>query len=426
MNSTAVGHRVGAVAPVPVLGRGRGSRLVALVGVVLGSVLGGVGCADDGVAPDVSILEPSSSFSVVGAEPRQVAEGRRIFRYDDFGDWRFWTDTLRLHELVQGVSPRVALALGLKVDLDAVPPDVLSAVLSDPASLDDPAVTRVLLSLDAVVGVTARVEADRITRMGITCALCHSTVDDAVAPGIGRRLDGWPNRDLAVGTIISLTPGLPDELRSIYASWPPGFFDPRFNVDGINAPVVIPPAYGLAGVGLETYTGEGPVSYWNNYVAVVEMHGRGSFFDPRLGIRIEVPPREDEVKSKLPALRQYQRVLESPPPPPGSFDPVAAARGEVVFRTTARCSACHSGPRYTDGGRLHRVSETGMDPLYATRGTTKRYRTTPLRALWQHPPYFHDGSAATLADVVDHYDRVLSLGLSAGEKADLVEFLKSL
>jgi hypothetical protein len=385
-----------------------------------------LGCADEPAGPAPDGLDPEAAQVIASVIPKQVREGQAIFRFDDFGDWRFWTDTLRLHELVQQVSPRTALALGLKVDAEAIPPEVLAAVLSDPAHLDDPAITRALLSLDAVVGVTSRIDDDRIVRMGITCALCHSTVDDAVAPGIGRRLDGWPNLDLAVGTIVSLTPGLPDELRPIYASWQPGFFDPRFNVDGINGPIVIPPAYGLAGVGLETYTGEGPVSYWNNYVAVVEMHGRGSFFDPRLGIRIDVPPAEDEVKSKLPALRQYQRTLKAPPPPPGSFDPVAAARGEVVFRTTARCAACHSGPHFTDGGNLHAAVETGMDPLYATRTTTKKYRTTPLRALWQHAPYFHDGSAATLADVVAHYDRVLALGLNTDAKADLVEYLKSL
>ncbi|MGH7545714.1 MAG: hypothetical protein ACREKI_05980 [Gemmatimonadota bacterium] len=359
-------------------------------------------------------------------DPRQVAEGRQIFRFDDFGDWRFWTDTLRLNDLVEQVSPRTALQLGLKVDAEAIPPEVLAAVLSDPALLDDPAITRALLDLNAVVGVTASVEGDQITRIGITCALCHSTVDDRVTAGIGSRMDGWPNGDLAVGTIVSLTPGLPEELRAVYASWPPGFFDPRFNVDGISDPVVIPPAYGLAGVGLETYTGEGPISYWNNYVAVVEMHGHGSFHDPKLGIRIDVPPQEDEVRTKLPALRQYQHTLEAPPPPMGTFDPLAAERGAEIFRTVGRCAECHAGPRFTDGGNLHAPEETGMDPAYAQRGTTRGYRATPLRGLWQHPPFFHDGSAATLLDVVRHYDGVLGLGLTEEEKADLVEYLKSL
>ncbi|HEX7088483.1 MAG TPA: c-type cytochrome [Longimicrobiales bacterium] len=404
--------------------RTRGRRaLAAWLPLLCAAGLGG--CGDDPAVPEPSADAPGIDFAAA-VDTRLVRAGRDIFRFDDFGNWRFWTDTLRLNELVEQVSPQTALALGLKVDADAVPADVLAAVLSDPALLADPAITRALLSLDAVVGVVADVEGDRITRIGITCALCHSTVDDAVAPGIGHRLDGWPNRDLAVGTIVSLAPGLPDELRPVYASWPPGTFDPRFNIDGISDPVLIPPAYGLAGVGLETYTGEGPISYWNNYVAVLEMHGRGSFFDPRLGVRVTVPPSEDEVKRKLPALRVYQHTLEAPAPPPGSFDADAAARGAKLFRTAARCADCHAGPRLAGGGNLHAPAETGMDPAYAARGTTGKYRATPLRGLWQHPPYFHDGSAATLADVVEHYDAVLGLGLSAAQKADLIEYLKSL
>lgn len=401
-------------------GRARVRRLPVLLCAGLAA-----GCSDDPAAPapDGNAMRTAFAASVDG---RLARIGREVFRFDDFGNWRFWTDTLRLNELVEQVSPETALALGLKVDADAVPADVLAAVLADTALLGDPAVTRALLALDAVVGVVAQVAGERVTRIGITCALCHSTVDDAVAPGIGRRLDGWPNRDLAVGPIVSLAPGLPDELRPTYAAWAPGTFDPRFNVDGISGPVLIPPAYGLAGVGLETYTGEGPISYWNNYVAVLEMHGRGAFFDPRLGVRVEVAPEADEVKSKLPALRAYQHTLEPPAPPPGSFDAAAAARGAEVFRTAGRCAECHSGPRYTDGGNLHDAAETGMDPAYAARGTTGKYRTTPLRGLWQHPPYFHDGSAATLADVVEHYDAVLGLGLTAGQKADLVAYLLSL
>lgn len=359
-------------------------------------------------------------------DPELVSQGREIFRYDDFGDWRFWTDTLRIHELVQGVDPATALSLGLKVDADAVPPDVLNGVLADPALLEDPAVTRSLLALDAVVGISATVEDDVITRMGITCALCHSSVDDRVAPGIGSRVDGMANRDLAVGTILSLAPGLPEGLRSVYASWPAGFFDPRFNVDGISDPIVIPPAYGLNGVELETYTGEGPVSYWNAYVAVLEMHGRGDFDDPRLGIDVDVPDAEDRVTGILEPLRQYQLSLEPAPPAPGSFQPGAAARGRLVFEGAGRCADCHTGSRFTDDDLLHLPEETGMDPAYAARTTQERYRTTPLRGLQAHPPYFHDGSAATLADVVDHYDSFLELGLTDRQKADLVEYLRTL
>jgi hypothetical protein len=229
-----------------------------------------------------------------------------------------------------------------------------------------------------------------------------------------------------VGTIVSMTPGLPPALVSTYASWPRGFYDARFNFDGINDPSVIPPAYGLHGVGLETYTGEGPISYWNTYVAVTQMHGQGSFSDPRLGVNISVPPSQDLVKNKLPALRQYQFSLEAPAPPPGSFDVAAAARGAALFKGEAKCASCHAGPRYTDHGNLHDPAETGMDPTHAQRSTTKKYRTTPLRGLWQHAPYFHDGSAATLAEVVDHYNTVLNLGLTATQKSDLVAFVRSL
>jgi hypothetical protein len=382
------------------------------------------------VAPDVTSAPERAAVAEASArpalDPRQVALGREIFRHDDFGDWRFWTDTLRLNELVEQVSPLTALELGLKVDADAIPPAVLQAVLASATALNDPATTRALLDLDAVVGLKATVEGDRITRIGTTCALCHSTVDDRVTEGIGSRLDGWPNLDLAVGTIISLTPGLPAHLAPTYASWPRGFYDARFNFDGISDPTVLPPAYGLHGVGLETYTGDGPISYWNQYVAVTQMHGRGSFSDPRIGVDIRVPPQEDEVKKKLPALRQYQLSLETPPPPPGSFDPQAAARGEVVFRQAAGCTKCHAGPQYTDHGNLHDPSETGMDPTHAERSATKQYRTTPLRGLWQHAPYFHDGSAATLADVVEHYNQVRGLGLTPAQKADLIQYLLSL
>ena len=392
----------------------------AVLSLLLASVAAASVSCDDDDGPS----GPSDEAGPI--DPELAAEGQAIFRYDDFGDYRFWTDVLRLHELVEQVDPRTALSLGLKVDSEAIPPEVLEAVLADTSSLSDPATTRALLSLDAVLGVKATVDGDRITRIGITCALCHSTVDDAVAPGIGRRLDGWANRDLAVGTIVSLTPGLPDELRATYASWAPGFFDPRFNVDGISDPVVIPPAYGLDGVGLETYTGEGPVSYWNNYVAVVEMHGHGSFSDPRIGVDIQVPAAEDEVRDKLLPLFHYQRSLAAPPPPAGFFSAQAAIEGKAIFEGTARCVECHYGANLTGEGELHEPSATGMDADYAARSATGLYRATPLRGLWQHGPYFHDGSAATLEEVVDHYDAELELGLSGDDRTLLVEYLKSL
>jgi len=200
----------------------------------------------------------------------------------------------------------------------------------------------------------------------------------------------------------------------------------------MNGPVLIPPAYGLRGVGFETYTGDGPISYWNNYVAVVEMGGHGSFSDPRLGINIVQEP--DQVTPKLPELLRYQLSLAAPPPPAGSFDQVAAKRGEVLFKGKARCASCHIPPTFTDvlSGPdpsvpfLHDASEVGMDPLYAQRSATGKYRTTPLRGVWQHPPYFHDGSARDLDAVVNHYDSLFRLGLNSKQKRDLVEYLKSL
>jgi mono/diheme cytochrome c family protein len=345
--------------------------------------------------------------------------GQEIFRYHTFGDEQQWTDKLRMHEVIAAaVSPTVALSVGLKVDADALPPGILETV-----DLDDPATTVALLSLDAVVGVMGKVEDGQLKEVGITCALCHSTVDNAVAPGIGHRLDGWPNRDLNPGAIIALSPALTDAQRDVYNSWGPGFYDPRFNQDGINDPVVLPPAFGLAGVAVETYTGDGPISYWNAYVAITQMGGKGDFSDPRIGIFIDQEP--DLVTPRLPALRDYQLSLATPRPPDGSFDAAAAARGERVF--DANCAGCHAGALYTDAGAaLHDAAETGMEALYATRSATKQYRTTPLRALWQHPPYFHDGSAATLEAVVDHYVAVLGLELAACDKDDLVEFLKSI
>jgi mono/diheme cytochrome c family protein len=348
--------------------------------------------------------------------------GQRIFRYDTFGDEQLWTDKLHMNDVIAAaVSPAVALSVGLKVDADALPPGILAT-----ADLNSPATTLALLQLNAVVGVVGKVARNgKLVAVGITCALCHSTVDDSVMHGIGRRLDGWPNRDLDPGLIISLSPALTDAQKAVYASWGAGRYDPRFNIDGINGPVEIPPAFGLKHVALETYTGEGPVSYWNAYVAVTQMGGHGDFSDPRLGISIVQDP--DLVTHKLPPLREYQLSLRTPAPPPGSVNLAAAWRGRAVFRGAGRCASCHAGPEYTDAGvRLHAAAETGMDPVYATRGATKRYRTTPLRALWQHAPYFHDGSAATLADVVAHYDSTLSLHLTTAQKSDLVEFLRSL
>ncbi|MGH7446655.1 MAG: hypothetical protein ACRELT_03795, partial [Longimicrobiales bacterium] len=348
----------------------------------------------------------------------------------------FWTDTLRMHEVIRtGVSPRTALEVGLKVDADALPQSVKAAISAGEVDLDDPATTVTLLKLNAVVGLQGTVETvgaeDVLTRVGITCALCHSTVDNSFAPGIGSRLDGWPNRDLNVGAIVALSPALTAAQRAVYSSWGKAKYDPRFNIDGMNLPVVLPPAFGLRTVRNELYTGDDTISYWNAYVAVTQMHGHGTFVDPRLGISVIHTP--DLVTPKLAALREYQHSLETPAPLAGSFDAAAAERGEDVFEGRGGCARCHVPERsFTDNnrGRLHDPAETGMEPVYASRSVTKRYRTTPLRGLWHPPflqgPYFHDGSAATLEAVVDHYDTVRNLNLTAQQKADLVEYLKTL
>ena len=376
------------------------------------------------------------------AQDRRSQDGRAIFRFDTFGDEQFWTDFLRMNEALETVSPATALSVGLKVDVRALPPAVIEMIKAGTLPLDDPAVTLTLLKLNAVVGVMGKVSDDGdLTSVGITCALCHSTVDDSLTEGIGRRLDGWPNLDLNVGAIVGLSPALPTDLKEEFAKWGPGMYDPRhhafdgMNLIGLNSPsipVVIPPAYGLKGVGFETYTGDGPISYWNAYVGISQMGGQGTFRDPRINLFINQTP--DLVTPKLKALLDYQLSLRAPDPPDGSFNRRAAQRGRRVFYNEGGCGTCHSGPNFTDVLKgpsherpfLHDATEIGTDPEYAKRSATGQYRTTPLRALWQHPPYFHDGSAKDLPAVVEHYVRQFQLQLTDDQKSDLVEFLKSL
>lgn len=348
-----------------------------------------------------------------------VALGQKIFRYDTFGDEQNWTGFLRLHEVIETLPPSTLLALGIKVDSASVPAGVLAG-----ADLEDPATTVALLELNAVVGVIGEVDDGRLTSVGVSCAVCHSTVDDSVAPGIGRRLDGWANTDLDVGAILAASPSLQDpDIQAKLLSWGPGKYDARFNQDGLSDPTVIPPAYGLAHNHFASYTGDGDISYWNAYVAVTQMGGQGNFADARLGIHESSDP--DLVTSKLAALAAYQHSLPVPNPPAGSFDLAAAARGQVIFEQQAQCAVCHNGPGLSNDAILP-PRLVGTDPLHAQRSATGGYRVTPLRGLWQHPPYFHDGSAATLGHVVEHYDTFLELGLSPAEKTDLEEFLKSL
>ena len=367
-----------------------------------------------------------------------VAQGKQIFRFDTFGDETKWTDTLRMHEVIAAaVDPTTALSVGLKVDAEALPAAVVQGIQNGSISLTSPATTIALLKLNAVVGLQGKVETiagtDTLTRVGITCALCHSTVDDSFAPGIGKRLDGWPNRDLNSGAIIALSPALDAATKAVYNSWGKGKYDPRFNLDGQNGPQLIPPAYGLKGIHRITVTGDGEdIAYWNRYVGVTQMGGHGSFNEPRTGVSV-TNGTDDLISAKLPALQAYQLSLKAPPPPAGSFDAAAAARGKRVFKGAGTCDSCHKGSKLTDANsRLHPVSDVVSEPeapgvpSYASRSATKLYRTAPLHGLWQHAPYFHNGSAATLDAVVQAYNTRKSLGLSNADMADLVEYLKSL
>jgi cytochrome c5 len=355
-------------------------RAAALAFIVLTAVTALSAC--DATKPAAESAPPAAAAAPQAKQESsaaEVTEGQRIFRFETFGDEQLWTDKLRLNEVVEkNVDPTTALKVGLKVDADVLPAGILEKV-----DLKSPATTVALLKMNAVVGLQATVDANNhITRLGVTCALCHSTVDNSVMAGIGRRKDGWPNRDLNVGAIIALSAALPADKKAVYQSWGPGKYDPRYNQDGKSTPLVLPPAYGLAHVTNETYTAEGPISYWNAYVAVTQMGGQGNFSDPRLGTDVKHSP--DRVTSKLPALRAYQHSLPAPPPPAGSFDATIADRGRTVFDRT--CASCHIGGSGTDnnGGTLHPPADTGVDGAYAARTANKAYRTTPLRALWQH------------------------------------------
>jgi hypothetical protein len=394
-------------------------------------------------------------------------EGRNTFRYDTFGSEAFWGDALQLHKAIAGqknggvgpgVSPRTALSVGLKVDADALPSALKKQLAAHKVDLDDPATTIALLKLNAVVGVTAFANSDGgVKSMGIQCALCHSTVDNSFAPGIGRRLDGWANRDLNVGAIVSLAPSLKpftdllgvdaDTVRKVLASWGPGRFDAELDKDGKalrpdgkQAGTLIPPAFGLAGVNLHTWTGFGSVPYWNAYVGATEMHGAGTFFDARFNDKEQYPVaaksgagnirgRPDRLTSKLAALHFYQLSIPAPPAPAGSYDRAASERGKLLFDGPAKCATCHVPPLFTEpGNNLHAPAEVGVDSFQADRSPTHMYRTAPLAGLWTHQNggFYHDGRFATLLDVVQHYNGHLNLELSDAQQKDLVEYLKGL
>lgn len=423
----------------------------------------------DGRADDRDNDKKSSKFDQVIRENARVLmdEGRRIFRFDTFGDQAFWGDTLQLHTAIAGaqnggvgpgVSPRTALAVGLKVDSEALPKSLIAALKHGRVNLDDPATTLALLKLNAVVGVTGFFdEQGKLTSMGIQCAFCHSTVDDSLAPGIGKRLDGWPNRDLNVGAIVNLAPNLQPftdllgvddaTVRRVLATWGPGKFDAElfmdgkaFQPNGRSAATLMPAAYGLAGVNLHTYTGWGSVTHWNAFVANLEMHGKGTFYDPRLNDPDQFPIAAragfgnvrndpDLITSKMPALHFYQLAIPAPKPPKDSFDEAAAERGQETFNGIAQCSRCHVPPIFTEPGwNMHTAQEIGIDDFQANRAPDRRYRTTPLKGVWSRTKggFYHDGRFATLRDVVEHYNSFLGLQLSEQQKSDLIEYLKSL
>lgn len=444
----------------------RQQTIYSLLGAVLGVAQGLGGCAGSEPKSADDALTAYDRLTLINAQD-MIGQGKQIFRFETFGSEAFWGDSLQLHQAIAGaknggvgagVTPRHALSLGLKLDAEALPPELRTRISAGKVDLDDPATTLTLLKLNAVLGVRGLFDAQgKLVSLGMQCALCHSTVDNSLAPGIGRRLDGWAARDLEFGSIVALAPNLKpftellgvDEatLRRALASWGPGRFDALLEKDGIlfrpdgdQAGTLIPPAFGLAGINLNTWTGVGSIPYSNANAAATELHGSGTFFDARLSDpgSFSVAARSglhntrgkpDLISSKLAALHIYQLALPAPKPPLGSYDPGAAERGKALFRGKAKCSTCHVPPLFTEpGNNLHAPDEIGVDAFQADRSPTRMYRTAPLAGLWTHQKggFYHDGRFATLREVLQHYDVLLNLGLSEQDKAHLVEYLKSL
>src|SRR6266536_2102846 len=446
--------------------RGRSRWPLTLMGLLLLLVVVGVLFKLSGPSSAQTSRQQQASVSTADATAL-LTEGQQTFRFDTFGDQAFWGDTLQLHKAIEGgklggvgpgVSPRTALTVGLKVDVDALPDSVRQALQQGTIDLDDPAVTLALLKLNAVLGVTGFFDSSGSLRsVGIQCALCHSTVDDSFAPGIGHRLDAWANRDLNVGAIVSLAPNLQPvasflgtnvaTVKKVLEAWGPGKFDAEllldgkgFRPDGKTAATLIPPAFGLAGVNLHTWTGWGSITHWNAFVANLEMHGKGIFFDPRLNDTSKFPiaaangfgnvrTTPDLITRKLTDLHFYQLAIPAPAPPNSSFSATAAARGRALFAGKAACATCHVPPLFTEPGwNMHTPAEVGIDDFQALRSPDEHYRTSPLRGLWTHTKggFYHDGRFATLQDVVDHYNQFQGLGVTQPEESDLVQFLLSL
>lgn len=435
------------------------------------------------------ILTPNDMLTLKNNQ-NLLMEGKQTFRFDTFGDEGFWGGTLQLHKAIEGeqfggvgpgVSPATAVAVGLKVDVDALTDKQIQALKAGKINLNDPAVTLVLLKQNAVVGVTGFFNSDgSLQSMGIQCALCHSTVDNSLTYGIGHRLDGFANHDLNVGVIVSLAPNLQPvadllgtdvaTVITVLQSWGPGKFDAELFLDGhavnpeqvtdgvvtgtnVSGATLIPNAFDLAGYNQHTWTGAwGSLPYWNAFVAVLEMHGVGTFFDPRLDNaaifpiaaangfgHISVAPDDDRVTKKLAGLQVYQLALPAPKPKAGvDFNPAAADRGDILFSGKADCNRCHREPLWTEPGwNLHPAADIGIDGFQASRSPDNVYKTMNLagvfireNGLFMDPAnkgrFYHDGRFQTLENVVRHYNTHFNLGLTDQEINDLVEYLKSL
>ena len=399
---------------------------------------------------------------------RMIDEGRQTFRFNTFGDEAFWGGAIQLHQAIEGsalggvgsgVSPKTALAVGLKVDIDALPASLQTGLANGTVNLNDPANTIALMKLNAVVGITGFFDTSgNLQSMGVQCALCHSTVDDSFAPGIGHRVDGWANRDLNVGAIVALAPnltvvtnllGVDDKtVRNVLNAWGPGKFDAEllldgqgFRPDGTTSAVLIPPAFGLAGVNLGTWTGFGSTTYWNAFVANLEMHGSGTFYDPRLANPQQFPVAAkagfnnvrntpDVITAKLAALHFYQLAIPAPKSPAAADQSnIAAIQGAALFNGKAQCARCHVPPLFTEPGyNMHTPQELGIDAFQADRSPTLMYRTSPLKGLFSHTKggFYHDGRFPTLQAVIDHYNSLLNLGLTADEETELIAYLMTL
>jgi hypothetical protein len=467
--------------------------LLALVGIALALVERSP--AQEEASSEVRIQKnknKSKSFDdkIEANSQKMMDEGKQTFRFDTFGDEAFWGDTLKLHQAIEGsnlggvgpgVSPNTALNLGLKVDVDALPNSLEKDIEKGNVNLNDPASTLALLKVDAVLGVKGIFQGNTLTSVGLTCAVCHSTVDNSLAFGIGHRLDGWANRDLNVGAIAAAAPNLQPvadflgvsvaTLKTVLNSWGPGKFDAEIFLDGkafnpqqvtdgvvtgTNVPgaTLIPNAFGLAGFNQHTWTGAwGTVTYWNAFVANLELHGKGRFFDPRLNNATQFPiaaahnlgdlphisPDDDLITKKLPGLHFYQLAIPAPTPQPGQdFDQAAAKRGDDLFSGKAKCNNCHVDPLWTEPGwNLHPGSDIGIDNFEADRAPDHVYKTMNLAGIFVRENglfmrasnkgrFYHDGRFATLMDVVNHYNKRFGLGLTQQEKQDLIEYLKSL